>query len=241
MGKSERIFAKDEYKIFDKLELKARKSPNLGPHGWVRISHNGNLHHEGSNMVVAQGRYFVSCRLFDYGSSGWTPIDQPLAPDFTSYMISHFAIGALGASITAGPPPVAVVSGPTITDTYLEQPIRLNAGAGAWLTEPNPAAFTNPYGAANAVKAIHEGAGSIVQEQVDHGGTLYYTRTKCTCVVDDTEPNVPGFTTGMTVPVSEAGLYATNGTDTRLFSRICFAPKFLEISSTLTIEWYILC
>jgi hypothetical protein len=60
-----------------------------------------------------------------------------------------------------------------------------------------------------------------------------YTKMKCTCIVSDNEPSG-------TTKIDEAGLYFVSGSTAKLFSHICFAPKWKEKESTLTIEWYIL-
>jgi hypothetical protein len=61
---------------------------------------------------------------------------------------------------------------------------------------------------------------------------------KCTCIVPSGEPNA--LAPGGTTKIDEAGLYFVSASTPLLFSHICFAPKWKEKESTLTIQWYIL-
>ena len=213
----------DDCVIFDKLENQMKKGAR-GPLGWVRIflqTKNGLVYDEGSNLVVAQGREFVAQKIFEtYGAR----------PDWTGYKISHFAIGSGGSTIDGGGG--ITLNGPLICDTQLLTPIALGIGS-SYLTEPG--------GTAEAVKPIIDDGGSLELESESYGGGLCvnYTKMKCTCIIPAGEPEYLG--TGESVRVDEAGLYFVSGTTPLMFSHICFAPKWKEKESTLTIVWYILC
>lgn len=223
----EKIIYRDEYRIFDKLESEMNKGAR-GPLGFVQIylqTKRGLVYDEGSNLVIAQGREFVAQRIFNtYAYSGGS------RPNWTSYVISHFAIGSGGSTIVG---PSYTLNGPYICDTQLLTAISL--GTVGYLTEPGSTTL--------AAKPITADSGSIILEsQAYSGGSsscTNYTKVKCTCIVPNGEPT--SLPAGGTVKVDEAGLYFVSGTTAKLFSHICFAPKWKEKESTLTIVWYILC
>jgi len=218
----------EEYRIFDKLKQEMRRGA-VGPLGWVRIflqTKNGLIYDEGPNLVVAQGREYVAQRVFNsYAYSGGS------RPNWTSYIISHVAFGS-GGSTVSGSPPSVTLNGPYICDTSLISPISL--GVVGYLQEPS--------GTSTAVKAITNSGGSKYLESVSYSGggssCTYYTKMLCTCIMPAGEPTSLG--AGASVKVDEAGLYFVSGSTAKLFSHICFAPKWKEKESTLTIQWYIL-
>jgi len=209
-----KIFHKEEYQIFESL----RKEN--GMRGWVRIFMNNNPIpiFDGKNLIVAQGREFAAQKLF--GIADYNGGTRPLLYDHT---LSHFAVGKNGATVDGG---IVTITEPVVTDLHLGNAIDL--GTGTYLTEPS--------GIEDAVKPI--GAGNILLEPVIYDTSTYYTQVKCTCIIDDTEPT--SLDPNESVEISEAGLYCTQGSSTKLFSRICFAPKWKEKSSQLVIEWYIM-
>jgi len=222
------LMISEEYKIFDMLEHKMRQGAR-GPLGWVQIflqTKKGLIYDEGPNLVVAQGREYVAQRVFNsYAYSGGS------RPDWTSYVLSHFAVGS-GGSLVAGSPPSVTLNGPYICDTGLITATSL--GIGGYLTEPG--------GTVLAVKAITASSGTKYLESVSYtgGGTScsYYTKMKCTCIIPNGEPS--SLAPGGTTKIDEAGLYFVSGSTPKLFSHICFAPKWKEKESVLTIQWYIL-
>jgi len=223
------IIFNDEYRIFDKLISRKNKGA-IGPIGWARIflqTKNGLVYDEESNLVVAQGREYVAQRVFDrYAYSGGS------RTDWTDYIISHFAVGS-GGSTVSGTPPVVTLNGPYICDNRLLSATSL--GIVGYLTEPISLVDT-------ALKPITASSGSIYLESANYsgGGTpcTYYTKMKCTCIIPDGEPS--SLPAGGTTKIDEAGLYFVSGSSANLFSHICFAPKWKEKGSTLTIQWYIL-
>lgn len=225
---NDKVIIKEDYKIFDKLANKMNHGAR-GPLGWVQIylqSKHGLVYDEGPNLVVAQGREYVAQRVFNgYAYNGGT------RPDWTSYIISHFAVGS-GGSVVTGSPPVVTLNGPYICDTSLITATPL--GVSGYLTEPG--------GAALAVKQITTSGGTKYLESSTYtsGGSscTYYTKMKCTCIIPAGEPS--SLAPGATTKIDEAGLYFVSGTTAKLFSHICFAPKWKERESTLTIQWYIL-
>ena len=214
---------KEEYKIFDKLEQEIRKGMR-GPIGWVQIflqTKKGLIYDEGFNLVVAQGREFVAQKTFNYYGT---------RTDLTGYVISHFAVGS-GGSVISGTPPVVTLNGPFICETNLIAATSL--GISSYLTEPG--------GIIQSVKPITTGGALSLESASYTGGgssCTYYTKMKCTCVIPSGEPF--GIPAGATTKVDEAGLYFVSGSVAKLFSHICFAPKWKEKESTLTIQWYIL-
>ncbi len=235
--KNIQVFNEDDYKIFDKLATGDPKK--RGPIGWVQVYFDsimnnngtlksGNLHHEGNNLVVAQGRHFVAQKIFNVAGTN----------DYRAYTISHFSVGAGGATVSGD---TVTLLGPFICDTTLESPIRLS---GSYLNEPS-GTIGDPstvYSYEGATKPITTDGAIILESESYSGGATtcdYDTKVKCTCVVPAGEP--AGLSPGQSVPVNEAGLYFTSGSVTKQFARICFAPKWKEYESTLTIIWYILC
>ena len=90
----------------------------------------------------------------------------------------------------------------------------------------------------NAVKPI--GSENFVREPVRYGvSDAYYTKVKCTCIIPPGEPS--SLQPGTCASINEAGLYITHLDDVVLFARICFGTKDIELESSLTINWYILC
>lgn len=222
------LMVSEEYKIFDRLENEMRRGAR-GPLGWVQIflqTKKGLIYDEGWNLVVAQGREFAAQRIFNsYAYSGGS------RPDWTAYVLSHFAVGSGGATI-AGSPPAVTLNGPYICDTALISATQL--GVAGYLTEPG--------GTTLAVKPITASGGSKNLEAVAYsgGGTScsYYTKMKCTCIIPAGEPT--SLAAGASTKIDEAGLYFVSGSTTKLFSHICFAPKWKEKESIMTIQWYIL-
>lgn len=218
----------EEYKIFDKL-AQQMKGGVRGPLGWVQIflqTKHGLIFDEGPNLVVAQGREYVAQRAFgEYSGEDWT-----------EYLITHFAVGSGGSTISDGPS--IALNGPHICDTelldaglFLDGAVKMSLGVEGYLTEPS--------GVEKAVKPID----TVSPEQVTytdtpHGDCYNYTKMKCTCIVADEEPE--GIVAGDSVKIDEAGLYFVSGSTALMFSHICFAPKWKEKESTLTIQWYIL-
>ena len=124
------LILNDEYQIFDMLEQKLKQGMR-GPLGWVKIflqTKNGIIYDEGSNLVVAKGREYVAQRVFNsYAYSGGS------RPNWTSYILSHFAVGS-GGAIVSGSPPSVTLNGPYICDTGLITATSL--GIAGYLTEP---------------------------------------------------------------------------------------------------------
>jgi len=229
-----KIVINDDYKIFDNLANFARKEKHIGPVGFVRVfetkAEEKKLHYEGSNLVVGQGRYFVAQKIFNV-SDGLT--------DYRNYVISHFAVGAGGASVTGDN---VVLLGPHICDTHLYRPISLSS------THNEPGNFDNSalpneqkpiFNSMGAVKPINEV--SLMMEEFEDGGVScsYKTKVKCECIVAAGEP--PVLAINGYVPISEAGLYLVSGNSVKMFAHVCFPPKYKELESILTIDWYILC
>lgn len=225
---NDNVIVKEDYKIFDKLANEMGYKTR-GPLGWVQIylqTKNGLIFDEGPNLVTAQGREYVAQRVFnsDAYSGG-------VRSNWTSYVISHFAVGS-GGSVVAGAPPTVTLNGPYICDTGLITATSL--GVAGYLTEPG--------GTTLAVKSITASGGTRYLESSSYSGggssCTYYTKMKCTCIIPNGEPS--SLAPGATTKIDEAGLYFVSGSTAKLFSHICFAPKWKEKESVLTIQWYIL-
>lgn len=223
-------------KIFNKMQQYALLNSGTGPLGWVKIFMQKNknakkeLIYEDHNMIVAQGRYFVAQRIFNFTDN---------VKDYRNYNVSHFAIGGGGATINGDN---VTLLGPNVCDTSLYKPITLNS------THNEPGNFDNGdisddlkdiYTYVGAVKPISS-LKMVTEEYEDLGTTCAYkTKMKCECVVAGGEPST--LTPDGYIPISEAGLYMVNGSDAQMFAHVCFAPKYKELDSVMTIEWYILC
>ena len=225
---NDNVIVKEDYKIFDKLANEMGYKTR-GPLGWVQIylqTKNGLIFDEGPNLVTAQGREYVAQRVFNSNA-----YSGGVRSNWNSYVISHFAVGS-GGSVVAGSPPSVTLNGPYICDTGLITATSL--GIAGYLTEPG--------GTTLAVKPVTASSGSAYLESTGYsgGGTscTYYTKMKCTCIIPSGEPS--SLPAGGTTKIDEAGLYFVSGSTAKLFSHICFAPKWKEKESTLTIQWYIL-
>ena len=219
MSNEQTILVEEDYKIFDRLASQS----NPFAKGWVRIfmhkkfEDKGKPVFEGPNLIVGNGREFSAQKLFNTNSGS--------SNDWKNYIISSFGVGSGGATISDSQP---VLNDPTLDDTGLFSPISLNE---SYDTEQSSSTV-------GVVKPITN-AGSIVLMDGDYGTGTYYSKVKCTCVVNDGEPTSLAF--GESQQISEAGLYFTSGTNNNMFSHICFSPKWIELSSVFTIEWMIIC
>lgn len=234
---SQKIFYKEDYKVFDKL----KSNKKAGPIGWVRAFNGGKLIHDGPNLIVAKGREFVAQKLFMLNNAA-----SSTRPNFYNSKISHFGVGSGGAVVDNN---TVSLQGPAIGDTGMYQPITL--GDESYLDDPSnftasdQTPLINSY--ENSVKPILNHNGGVELEPISYEGTTdWYTQVKCTCIIPEGEPSVLG--SGQSVQISEAGLYFVNESlaDTdpnkvNMFAHICFSPKWNEIESELIIYWYILC
>lgn len=233
-----RINHYDEYQIWDELQKKAvKENITCGPIGWVQMYMNKKLVLDDHNLVVAQGREFVAQKIFGiYAYSGGN------RPNYTGYKISHFGIGG-GGAVASGD--TFELKGPAICDTGMYKPITL--GNNAYYDDPSnyDAGTTSLFRAVDSIKPITGDGGSVLLESVSYpeGSSTptctFYTKAKCTCIIPAGEPS--GLSSGSSIQISEAGLYFTSSSTVKMFSHICFSPKFLEKESELEIIWYILC
>jgi len=234
----------EDYKIFDKLGREAQRK--RGPVGWVKAymhknpNQLGEPFYDGPNLILAKGREFVAQKIFQVNVKE----DATSRPDYRNHKVSHFAVGSGGASVAGS---VVTLSGPEIGDTALYEVISL--GNAAYLDEPSAytASGESPlvHTYTDAVKPITTD-GEIYLEPVSYPSSPdYYTKVKCTCVIPAGEPTM--IDPAASVEISEAGLYfvdesLADGDSNKVhtFAHICFAPKWKEKESQLTIFWYIL-
>ena len=212
-----RLELTDDYKIFDQLMEKQRQNPKCGPLGWVKAFMQNKselkrkLFFEGPNMVVAQGRYFVAQRIFNVADT---------SVNYTNFVISHFAVGAGGATVDGD---AVTLLGPSICDVGLYKPIGLES------THNEPVIYDNgaltpelqqlytSYGSVKPINTL-----TLVAEDYDETATTctYKTKVKCECVVGPGEP--PALAINGYVPISEAGLYFVSGDVAKMFAHVCF-------------------
>ena len=220
MSNNQKIILSDEYKIFDQLRKESRQKPKAGPLGWVRAymqrkdDLTRKLFFEGPNMVVAQGRYFVAQKIFGVNDT---------TSDYTGFTISHFGVGAGGATVSGDS---VTLLGPHICDRTLYKPVSL----GGEINEP---VLYDNSGLDDSVKSLYSSYGALKQintitlvaEDYEDGETEceYSTKVKCECVVGPGEP--PALTVDGYVPLSEAGLYFVGGDAenpvARMFAHVC--------------------
>lgn len=217
MAKDQKIFLSDEYKIFDQLNNTAKQKSKAGPLGWVRafIQKKGDLSKqlffEGPNMVVAQGRYFVAQKIFTLPDT---------SVDYTSYSISHFGVGAGGATIDGDS---VSLLGPHICDRSLYKPINIGGTHNEPIIYDNSALsddLKELYSSYGALKPIDNF--TLVSEPYEETGSTsceYKTKVKCECIIGTGEP--PALTINGYVPISEAGLYFVSGEEARMFAHVC--------------------
>ncbi|MFW6121752.1 MAG: hypothetical protein ACOC80_12775 [Petrotogales bacterium] len=222
---SGKVFHEEDYKIFDRLA----KSKQPGPKGWALIYMKKKLEFEGPNLVVAQGREFVAQKIFGLYST-----ESSTRTNLTSHEITHFAIGGGGSEIESDS---VTLVGPEIGDSGLYRPIGL--GDSSYLDEPSSIEEGSLHTYENAVKSISTD-GQRFLESVSYEGTSdWYTKVKCECVIPSGEPSQ--LDSDDSVKIDEAGLYLVDGSNVKMFSHICFPPKWKEKESDFEIHWYILC
>ena len=236
----------EDYKIFDTLKNQAGKHPGKMPLGWVTayLHKNsdklGKPFYNGPNLILAKGREFVAQKIFGVNVKE----DSTSRPDYRNHKVSHFALGSGGATCAGS---TVTLNGPEIGDDAMYEIISL--GNAAYLDEPSMyvASGETPlvHTYEDSVKPITTD-GEVYLEPISYPSSPdYYTKVKCTCVIPAGEPSM--LDPADSVQMSEAGLYFVNEAladgDTNkvhMFAHICFAPKYKELESTLTIFWYIL-
>ena len=213
------------------------------PVGWFQLYEDKQLIYENHNLVVGTGREYLAQKVTSItsvtsGSSGTT--------DFRDYDLTHYAFGAGGATVDGLS---YTLLGPDVCDENLEIPISF--GITGFLDEPGEiigGSGEDIYSYIKSIKPIIYPSGNntyecIVRDYPTEDPTCsYYTQTIFTIYKEAGEFDL--LDVGAAVPVSEAGLYITNtgvgGTDAKLFARICFPPKFMEMEAQYGIEWYVL-
>lgn len=214
-----KLILKDDHQIFDYLG--SQKNPFIK--GWVRIYLNQKKYKEqkpdfeGHNLISGRGREFSAQRLFN--------THLGTTDDYTRYKIDGFGIGKGGATIIDAKP---VLTDVTLDDKHLFSPISIR---NDYTTEQST-------GTEGIIKPILTD-GNIEFVNGGYGNEDYFSKVKCTCVVKSGEPTY--LDPGESEQISEAALYATNESNNILFSHITFPPKWNEVESVFTIEWYIIC
>jgi len=189
--------------------------------GRVKLYKNNKLIEDTTNLVVYMGRKFAAQNTFKTANGADV--------DFTSYSITHFAIGNGGTETDN----LTSVVGPEDTDTTLYKAISLNTSD---TTNYLPLEDKTGTVVSGALKKITLD-GSI--EFVKDTTTNDYTTVKCKLVIDPTSHDI---SLPDTFLVSEAGLFFTDsGKSVKgMFAHVCFPGKYLTKNDILTIEWYFL-
>jgi hypothetical protein len=223
---------KTSNEIFRKLRYERKKQGN--PVGWVQLFEKNKLMYENHNLVVATGREYIAQKatsIVEIPSGGI---------DLRDYDLTHYAFGAGGAT-TDGLS--YTLLGPDVCDQNLELPVSFDIDG--FLNEPGEETGEEDiYSYVKAVKPIVYPSGNnsyeyLIKDYPDEDPTCsHYTQINLTLYKEAGEFDL--LDTGAAVPISEAGLYLTSGTDALLFARICFPPKFMELEAQYGIEWYIL-
>lgn len=213
--------------------------------GAVRIFKDGEIIQDITpNLVVGIGRQYIAERIFGIAHPAETEIPNATHPNkvpIWDWTVSHFGFGS-GGSVVVGN--YVNLLGPEICDLDLYQPIPLSGNPG------DPGYLTSPGDSTKGVEAtkyvvkpiLPSGSIDIVAASditCSYGLTYSYVRVICTKFPG--EPNYLLYDDDYIV-INEAGLYYTDGsTNLRMFSHICFSPKYIEKKSEFVIEWYILC
>jgi hypothetical protein len=224
--------------IFKKLYK--RRLEEETPVGFFQLFENKKLIYEDHNIVVATGREYIAQKVTSITSisSAGSGIDH------RDFDLTHYAFGAGGATANGLN---YTLLGPDVCDTSLSIPISFDVNG--FLDEPSEyEGEEDIYNYTKAVKPIVYPSGNNTYEYLlrdyptEDPTCSYYTQMVLTLFKEAGEFTL--LETGESVPVSEAGLYITNvgvgGSEARLFARICFPPKFMELEAQYGIEWYIL-
>src|SRR6056297_504773 len=163
MSNTNNIILEDDHRIFDRLA--SQKNPFVK--GWVRLflknmNSKNEFLEEGPNLVVGTGREFSAQRLFDTNTGSGN--------DWRNYIINSSGVGSGGATISDATP---VINDATLNDNGLFTPVTLNTSYHA---ESNS-------GTDGVVKPITTD-GSIELMGGGYGDSTYYSKVKCTCVVN---------------------------------------------------------
>lgn len=235
----------DQENLYDKLNYIRNKKPNDLVVGAVRMFLDGEIIEDVKpNLVVALGRQYVAQRIFGIAHPSETEIPSSTNPNTVAiwnWKVTHFGLGS-GGSVVVGS--YVNLLGPETCDQDLYEPLPLvgNPGDASYLTSPG-----DSYKGVSATKYVAkpiEPSGTIDLTAASditcsYGPTYSYARVVCTKFPG--EPNYLDSDDDY-VTISEAALYYSNSsTKVRMFSHICFAPKFIEKKSEYVVEWYILC
>ena len=230
----------DNYQFEKLIDFKTNNNI-IGPVGWAQIFLNDELVEEKQNLVLGQGRSFGAQRLFDINMTD----QHQLIENYRNHVISHFGVGSGGSVITVDNQ--YTLQGPHICDDFLYNPISLG-NIGLYLNEDRDYYIDNLYNSHHCLKPIQEKVllntnfptNPIIENQYICN---HYTKIRCLCRLESGEPY--NLSSGESIQISEAGLYAVNTDITNpkpiMFAHICFSPKFKEKEGTFGIKWNILC
>lgn len=235
---------KKSEKIFDNL-LKMRIQKKH-PVGWVQLfdlSNKKKLIFENHNLIVGVGRQYLSqkCLTSLTSPSGYSLTELPGGcTNYRNYELTHYAFGS-GGAVYSGPPDEFTLTGPDICNTSLSRPITFDVES--YLDDPGGIdELDGLRKSAKSVKPINTGNNSYTYFERNYPVNIpacsYYTQLQLTLFKEQGE--FGPLASGQSIQVSEAGLYITNGTDAKLFARICFSPKFMEKEAQYGIEWYLI-
>ena len=208
--------------VFDKLNFD--DSHNLKQislkQNYAKIIIDGEVVDITNNMVVAPGRAISCQKLF-----GKVPTGEP---DYRDFFVSHFGIGSGGSSMVND---IITYNGPDICDIDIINPIQLDPGNTSYLTSPSNIEYV--------CKPIEQDGYFEFTTNTSISCTeTYYSTMKCHCQLNNEPTNL---FLDQQVKVDEAALYYTNGSETKLFARITFSPKYIDQTTSFSIDWYVIC
>jgi hypothetical protein len=195
-------------------------------------------------MTIGTGRQFAAQKLFGLEKElPLTSASSLINP--SNFKIDSFGIGKGGSTINLSGA-VTIIS-PSVCDLALNSPLSINnlakddssGNKNVVKMIKSSLASTSPVGNIELIS-------SSSSEYVACPST-YYTIVKCTCIVGPNEPMGLDsiLDTGKVEKVDEAMLFATSNEISEAavvipFAHICFAPKYIEPESILTIEWNVI-
>lgn len=233
----------DKEALFTRLG-KLRQHADRPMVGAIRMFKDGELiQNLKTNLVVALGRQYVAQRIFATAHASETEVYASTSSgvNIWDWTISHFGLGS-GGSVVVGS--YVNLLGPDVCDQDLYQAVALsgNPPDPIYLTTPGDT-LKNISKVAYAVKPIKpNGTIDIIKAtDVDCPGLSQYSYVRVVCSKYPGEPNYLTSDDDY-ININEAALYYSNGSSkVRMFSHICFPPKYIEKKAELVIEWYILC
>lgn len=220
--------------------LKARSPFNIGPMGLVRIFQDGVLNTDQTkdgwltNMTIATGREFSAQAVFKKNNVSST------LGNIQNYKVDSFGIGSGGSTIVGSNN--VTLNGPSLCDSGLYAPIQINTSCLASKNNDNEVVDRTVKKIESSITGQTPGSITIENPTTwdfDECSSQYFTVVKNSCIITSGEPSF--LNPGESVKMDEAMLFLTDDADNVLpFAHICFPPKYIELETEFTIEWYVI-